>query len=122
MPDNYKDPENPVTPEKPDPGTKPEVNPNNPVVEPKKPLPIQTKVNAEGNPNNRFGYAATKDKESYVSTRVETFVKPEEKVQDPSEAVSAGNGGNENNRFGSSYDVASAGTFQNTNYSYNVHP
>ncbi len=50
--------------------------------------------------------------ESYVSTRVETFVKPEEKVQDPSEAVSAGNGGNENNRFGSSYDVASAGTFQ----------
>ena len=52
----------------------------------------------------------------------ETFVKPEEKVQDPSEAVSAGNGGNENNRFGSSYDVASAGTFQNTNYSYNVHP
>ena len=42
---------------------------------------IQTKVNEEGNPNNRFGYAATKDKESYVSTKVETFVKPEAKLK-----------------------------------------
>lgn len=115
-PDDYKDPEpeKPVQPEKP-------VEPEKPV-QPEKTQPIQTKVNEEGNPNNRFGYAATKDKESYVSTKVETFVKPEAKAQDPSEAVSAGNGGNENNRFGSSFAKATVETFPNTNYSYNVHP
>ena len=110
MPDNYKDPE----PEN-------QFNLKKPV-QPEKTQPIQTKVNEEGNPNNRFGYAATKDKESYVSTKVETFVKPEVKAQDPSEAVSAGNGGNENNRFGSSFAKATVETFPNTNYSYNVHP
>ena len=111
----------PETPTKPEETVKPET-PTKPAVEPEKTLPIQTKVNEEGNPNNRFGYAATKDKESYVSTKVETFVKPEEKVQDPSEAVSAGNGGNENNRFGSSFVKGNVETFPNTNYSYNVHP
>lgn len=133
-PDDYKDPEpeKPVQPEKPVEPEKP-VQPEKPVepekpVQPDKPVqlektqPIQTKVNEEGNPNNRFGYAATKDKESYVSTKVETFVKPEAKAQDPSEAVSAGNGGNENNRFGSSFAKATVETFPNTNYSYNVHP
>ena len=36
--------------------------------------------------------------------------------------VSAGNGGNENNRFGSSFAKGDVETFPNTNYSYNVHP
>ena len=36
-------------------------------------------ANAEGNPNNRFGYAANKDKQPAVSSKVETPVKPEEK-------------------------------------------
>ena len=76
----------------------------------------------EGNPNNRFGYAAKRDKQPAVSSKVRNaFVKPE-KVQSPVEALSAGNGVNNNNRFGSSFRSGEIETFPNTNYSYNVHP
>ena len=41
--------------------------------------PSNKDIPANGNPNNRFGYAANKDKQLAVSSKVETSVKPEEK-------------------------------------------
>ena len=78
-------------------------------------------ANAEGNPNNRFGYAA-KDKQPSAPTQVATPVKPEETVQAPAEAPVAGNSVNNNNRFGSNFNPSGIETYPNTNYSYNVHP
>ena len=83
---------------------------------------IRDRANAEGNPNNRFGYAANKDKQPVVSPKVETPVKPEETVQAPTEAPVAGNSVNNNNRFGSNFNPSEIETYPNTNYSYNVHP
>ena len=127
-PDNYKDPEEPKKPDTPTVPEKPQVDGNSTKVEipasyyRATPSNKDIPANAEGNPNNRFGYAANKDKQPVVSPKVETPVKPEETVQAPTEAPVAGNSVNNNNRFGSNFNPSEIETYPNTNYSYNVHP
>jgi amylase-binding protein B len=127
-PDNYKDPEEPKRPDTPTVPEKPQVDGNNTKIEipasyyRATPSNKDIPANAEGNPNNRFGYAANKDKQPVVSPKVETPVKPEETVQAPTEAPVAGNSVNNNNRFGSNFNSSEIETYPNTNYSYNVHP
>ncbi|MDB8619546.1 C69 family dipeptidase [Streptococcus parasanguinis] len=128
QPDNYKDPEEPKKPDTPKVPEKPQINEDVNKIKIPAPDYVATPsnkdipANAEGNPNNRFGYAANKDKQLAVSSKVETSVKPEEKVQSPVEAPVAGNSVNNNNRFGSNFNPGEIETFPNTNYSYNVHP
>lgn len=133
-PDNYKDPEeskDPKEPKKPDTPTvseKPQVDGNITKIEipasyyRATPSNKDIPANAEGNPNNRFGYAANKDKQPSAPTQVATPAKPEETVQAPAEAPVAGNSVNNNNRFGSNFNPGEIETYPNTNYSYNVHP
>lgn len=128
QPDNYKDPEEPKKPDTPKVPEKPQINEDVNKIKIPAPDYVATPsnkdipANAEGNPNNRFGYAANKDKQPAVSSKVETSVKPEEKVQSPVEAPVVGNSVNNNNRFGSNFNPGEIETFPNTNYSYNVHP
>lgn len=128
QPDNYKDPEEPKKPDTPKVPEKPQINEDVNKIKIPAPDYVATPsnkdipANAEGNPNNRFGYAANKDKQPAVSSKVETPVKPEEKVQSPVEAPVVGNSVNNNNRFGSNFNPGEIETFPNTNYSYNVHP
>ena len=128
QPDNYKDPEEPKKPDIPKVPEKPQINEDVNKIKIPAPDYVATPsnkdipANAEGNPNNRFGYAANKDKQPAVSSKVETPVKPEEKVQSPVEAPVVGNSVNNNNRFGSNFNPGEIETFPNTNYSYNVHP
>ena len=133
-PDNYKDPEeskDPKDPKKPDTPTvseKPKISEDANKVHIPAPNYVATPstrdipANAEGNPNNRFGYAANKDKQPSAPTQVATPAKPEETVQAPTEAPVAGNSVNNNNRFGSNFNPGEIETYPNTNYSYNVHP
>ena len=133
-PDNYKDPEeskDPKEPKKPDTPTvseKPKISEDANKVYIPAPNYVATPstrdipANAEGNPNNRFGYAANKDKQPSAPTQVATPAKPEETVQAPAEAPVAGNSVNNNNRFGSNFNPGEIETYPNTNYSYNVHP
>ena len=127
-PDNYKDPEEPKKPDTPTVPEKPQIREDANKVYIPAPNYVATSstrdipANAEGNPNNRFGYAANKEKQPVVSPKVETPVKPEEKVQAPTEAPVAGNSVNNNNRFGSNFNPGEIETYSNTNYSYNVHP
>lgn len=128
QPDNYKDPEEPKKPDTPKVPEKPQINEDVNKIKIPAPDYVATPsnkdipANAEGNPNNRFGYVANKDKQPAVSSKVETPVKPEEKVQSPVEAPVVGNSVNNNNRFGSNFNPGEIETFPNTNYSYNVHP
>ena len=127
-PDNYKDPEEPKKPDTPTVPEKPQISEDANKVHIPAPNYVATPstrdipANAEGNPNNRFGYVANKDKQPVVSPKVETPVKPEETVQAPAEAPVAGNSVNNNNRFGSNFNPGEIETYPNTNYSYNVHP
>ena len=128
QPDNYKDPEEPKKPDTPKVPEKPQVDGNITKIEipasyyRATPSNKDIPANAEGNPNNRFGYAATKAMPTYGSGKTETVVKPEAKVQSTSEATVAENVNNNNNRFGSNFNPGEIETFPNTNYSYNVHP
>ena len=128
QPDNYKDPEEPKKPDTPKVPEKPQVDGNITKIEIPasyyRAIPSNKEIpaNAEGNPNNRFGYAATKAMPTYGSGKTETVVKPEAKVQSTSEATVAENVNNNNNRFGSNFNPGEIETFPNTNYSYNVHP
>ena len=76
---NLKKPDTPTVPEKPqirEDANKVYIPAPNYVASPStRDIP----ANVEGNPNNRFGYAANKDKQPVVSPKVETPVKPEEK-------------------------------------------
>lgn len=125
-PDNYKDPEEPKKPDTPTVPEKPQIREDaNKVYIPApnyvaSPSTRDIPANVEGNPNNRFGYAANKDKQPVVSPKVETPVKPEEKVQAPTEAPVAGNSVNNNNRFGSNFNPGEIETYPNTNYSFTV--
>lgn len=128
QPDNYKDPEEPKKPDTPKVPEKPQVDGNITKIEipasyyRATPSNKEIPANAEGNPNNRFGYAANKDKQPAAPTQVATPAKPEETVQAPAEAPVAGNSVNNNNRFGSNFNPGEIETYPNTNYSYNVHP
>ena len=118
LPDNYKDPSTPATPEK-------EIEKPVPNKEPEK-VPQTTVAGAEGNPNNRFGYVGTKEQ----STTIQVFEKPiqyGEAPQVPSQVPQTtvvGVEGNPNNRFGyeankeNASAFKNASTYTNTNYSF----
>ena len=118
LPDNYKDPSTPATPEK-------EIEKPVPNKEPEK-VPQTTVAGAEGNPNNRFGYVGTKEQ----STTIQVFEKPMqygEAPQVPSQVPQTtvvGVEGNPNNRFGyeankeNASAFKNASTYTNTNYSF----
>ena len=134
LPDDYKEPTTPEKepekePEKPAPGQEPEKKPEDPAPSPEpEKTPDTTVANAAGNPNNRFGYAATKGK----ITTVQVFEQPKSYGEAPSpepektpQTTVVNTAGNPNNRFG--YAASSEGgknfkdveSFPNTNYSSN---
>lgn len=134
LPDDYKEPSTPEKEpekesEKPAPGQEPEKKPENPAPSPEpEKTPDTTVANAAGNPNNRFGYAATKGK----ITSVQVFEQPKSYGEAPSsepektpQTTVVNTAGNPNNRFG--YAASSEGgknfknveSFPNTNYSSN---
>ena len=134
LPDDYKEPSTPEKepekePEKPAPGQEPEKKPEDPAPSPEpEKTPDTTVVNAVGNPNNRFGYAATKGK----ITSVQVFEQPKSYGEAPNsepektpQTTVVNTAGNPNNRFG--YAASSEGgknfknveSFPNTNYSSN---
>ena len=134
LPDDYKEPTTPEKepekePEKPAPGQEPEKKPEDPAPSPEpEKTPDTTVANAAGNPNNRFGYAATKGK----ITSVQVFEQPKSYGEAPSsepektpQTTVVNTAGNPNNRFG--YAASSEGgknfkdveSFPNTNYSSN---
>ena len=134
LPDDYKEPSTPEKEpekesEKPAPGQEPEKKPEDPAPSPEpEKTPDTTVANAAGNPNNRFGYAATKGK----ITSVQVFEQPksygEAPISEPEktpQTTVVNTAGNPNNRFG--YAASSEGgknfknveSFPNTNYSSN---
>ena len=134
LPDDYKEPSAPEKEpekesEKPALGQEPEKKPEDPAPSPEpEKTPDTTVANAAGNPNNRFGYAATKGK----ITSVQVFEQPksygEAPISEPEktpQTTVVNTAGNPNNRFG--YAASSEGgknfknveSFPNTNYSSN---
>ena len=116
LPDDYKEPSTPEKEpekesEKPAPGQEPEKKPEDPAPSPEpEKTPDTTVANAAGNPNNRFGYAATKGK----ITSVQVFEQPKSYGEAPSsepektpQTTVVNTAGNPNNRFG--YAASSEG-------------
>ena len=134
LPDDYKEPSTPEKepekePEKPAPGQEPEKKPEDPAPSPEpEKTPDTTVANAAGNPNNRFGYAATKGK----ITTVQVFEQPKSYGEAPSpepektpQTTVVNTAGNPNNRFGyaansdNGKNFKNVESFPNTNYSSN---
>ena len=134
LPDDYKEPTTPEKepekePEKPAPGQEPEKKPEDPAPSPEpEKTPDTTVANAAGNPNNRFGYAATKGK----ITTVQVFEQPKSYGEAPSpepektpQTTVVNTAGNPNNRFGyaansdNGKNFKNVESFPNTNYSSN---
>ena len=134
LPDDYKEPSTPEKEpekesEKPAPGQEPEKKPEDPAPSPEpEKTPDTTVANAAGNPNNRFGYAATKGK----ITTVQVFEQPKSYGEAPSpepektpQTTVVNTAGNPNNRFGyaansdNGKNFKNVESFPNTNYSSN---
>ena len=131
-PDNYKDPEEPKKPDTPTVPEKPQIREDANKVYIPAPNYVATSstrdipANAEGNPNNRFGYAATANVQVFgqTSTRAEAPQVQSQASQEPSQAPQttvANAEGNPNNRFGfagnyeGGKDFKNIGTFSNGN-------